>query len=158
MTITEAASRLLKGGEWLIEPTRPETVFTPEKLTEEHKLIARTTEQFVEQEAIPALEQLDKHDWNVARALIKRGGELGLFGIDVPEEYGGLDLDKVTSLVVSERMSKSASFAAAFGAQANLTVLPLMLFGTPAQKQKYLPKLVAGEIVGAYCLSETGSG
>jgi alkylation response protein AidB-like acyl-CoA dehydrogenase len=158
MATTEAASKILKGGEWLIAATRPETVLTPEKLTEEHRLIARTTDQFVEQEAIPALEQLEKHDWSVARALIRRGGELGLFGIDVPEEYGGLDLDKVTSLVVSERMSKSASFAAAFGAQANLTVLPLMLFGTAAQKQKYLPKLVAGEIVGAYCLSETGSG
>src|SRR5205814_2299420 len=82
----------------------------------------------------------------------------GLLGIDVPEEYGGLGLDKVTSLIVSERMSKSASFGATFGAQANLTVLPLMLFGTAAQKEQYLPKLLSGESVGAYCLSETGSG
>ena len=159
MAITEApAGKLLNGGAWLIEPTQPESVLTPEKLTDEHRLIARTVEQFVEQEAIPALDRLEKHEWQVARDLLKRCGTLGLLGIDVPEEYGGVALDKVTSLVVSERMSKSASFAAAFGGQANLTVLPLMLFGTPAQKQKYLPKLLTGELVGAYCLSETGSG
>jgi len=156
MATTEAA--LLRGGAWLIEPTRAESVLTPEKLTEEHKLIARTTEQFVEQEVVPVLDQLEQHDWTVARKLLKRCGELGLLGIDVPEEYGGLALDKVTSLIVSEQMSKSASFGATFGAQSNLTILPLMLFGTPAQKQKYLPKLLTGELVGAYCLSETGSG
>ncbi|HUK34266.1 MAG TPA: acyl-CoA dehydrogenase family protein [Vicinamibacterales bacterium] len=148
----------LKGGAWLIEPTQPASVLTPEKLTDEHRLIARTTEEFVNQEAVPALPRLEEHDWALARALLKRCGELGLLGIDVPEEYGGLALDKVTSLIVSEHMSKSASFGATFGAQANLTVLPLMLFGTDAQKQKYLPKLLSGEIVGAYCLSETGSG
>src|SRR3954462_15316589 len=162
MATTEAAAgksgTLLKGGAWLIQPTEAAAIFTPEHLNEEHRLIARTTEQFVEQEAIPALDKLDKHDWDAARDLLKRCGELGLLGIDVPEEYGGVALDKVTSLDVSEHMSRSASFAAAFGGQANLTVLPLTLFGTPAQKDKYLTKLVAGDIVGAYCLSETGSG
>jgi alkylation response protein AidB-like acyl-CoA dehydrogenase len=147
-----------KGGEWLIAPTQPERVLTPEQLTEEHKLIAQTTRQFVEQEVTPVLDKLEKHDWSISRDLIKRCGELGLLGIDVPEEYGGLALDKVTSVVVSEAMSTSASFASTFGAQANLTVLPLMLFGTPAQKQKYLPKLLTGELIGAYALSETGSG
>jgi alkylation response protein AidB-like acyl-CoA dehydrogenase len=159
MAMAEAAGKsLLKGGAWLIESTESHGVFTPEQLTEEHKLIAQTTEQFVMQEAVPALPQLEKHDWKVARELLKRCGELGLLGVDVPEEYGGLALDKVTSLLVSERISKSASFAATFGGQANLTVLPLMLFGTPAQKEKYLTRLVTGELVGAYCLSETGSG
>src|SRR5215471_15682393 len=152
------ASVLTRGGGWLIEPGRADAVLTPEKLSEEHRLIAQTTEQFVEQEAAPALPRLEKHEWSVARDLLKRCGELGLLGVDVPEEYGGLALDKVTSLIVSERMSKSASFGAAFGGQANLTVLPLILFGTAAQKQKYLPRLVTGELVGAYCLSETGSG
>ena len=159
MATTEAAGKsLLKGGAWLLESTDADGVFTPEHLTEEHKLIAQTTEQFVMQEAVPALPQLEKHDWTVARQLLKRCGELGLLGVDVPEEYGGLALDKVTSLLVSERISKSASFAATFGGQANLTVLPLMLFGTAAQKEKYLTRLVTGELVGAYCLSETGSG
>jgi alkylation response protein AidB-like acyl-CoA dehydrogenase len=158
MAPSGTASVLAKGGAWLIEPTRADAVLTPEKLSDEHRLIAQTTEQFVEQEAAPALPRLEQHEWDVARALLKRCGELGLLGVDVPEEYGGLALDKVTSLIVSERMSKSASFGATFGAQANLTVLPLMLFGTAAQKQKYLPALLSGEIVGAYCLSETGSG
>jgi len=152
------AAAIVKGGAWLIEPTSAESIFTPEKLSDEHKLIARTAEQFVQQEAVPALDKLEQHDWSVARALLKRCGDLGLLGVDVPEEYGGLALDKVTSMVVSANMSKSASFAATFGSQANLTILPLMLFGTPAQKEKYLPKLVSGEMVGAYCLSETGSG
>jgi alkylation response protein AidB-like acyl-CoA dehydrogenase len=155
---TPAAGRLLKGGEWLIAPTEPGNVLTPEQLTEEHKLIAQTTRQFVEQEVVPVLDKLEQHDWSVSRHLVRRCGELGLLGIDVPEEYGGLALDKVTSVVVSEAMSTSASFASTFGAQANLTVLPLLLFGTPAQQQKYFPKLLTGELIGAYCLSETGSG
>ena len=146
---TDAAA-LLKGGAWLIESTDAGHVLTPEKLTDEHRLIARTTEAFVAQEAMPALEKLEQHDWSVARHLIKRCGELGLLGIDVPEDYGGVGLDKVTSLVVAEHMAMAASFGATFGSQANLTVLPLMLFGTPAQKQKYLPRLLTGEIVGAY--------
>ena len=149
---------MLKGGAWLIEATPAASVLTPERLTEEHRLIAQTTEQFVEQEAAPQLAQLEKHDWSVARQLLKRCAELGLLSVDVPEEYGGLALDKVTSLIVSERMAKSASFGATFGGQANLTILPLLLFGTPDQKQRYLPRLLTGEIVGAYCLSETGSG
>ena len=107
---------------------------------------------------LPVLDRLEQKDWALARRLVKRCGELGLLGVDVPEAYGGLNLDKVTSLVVSERMSSAASFGATFGAQANLTVLPLMLFGTEAQKQKYLPPLLSGELVGAYCLSETGLG
>jgi len=131
---------------------------TPERLTEEQRLIGQTTDRFVQQEVMPQLEKLEQHDWGLARQLIRRCAELDLLGIDVAEEYGGVDLDKVTSLVVSERMAASASFGAAFGGQANLTVVPLFLFGTAAQKQKYLPKLLSGEIVGAYCLSETGSG
>ena len=158
MASTGTAASLLKGGAWLLESTSAAGVLTPERLTDEQRLIGRTTQQFVEQEAVPALERLEQHEWSVARDLLKRCGELGLLGVDVPEEYGGLALDKATSLIVSERMSKAASFGATFGAQANLTVLPLMLFGTPAQQQHYLPKLLTGDIVGAYCLSETGSG
>src|SRR5256885_4362247 len=118
MVTTGAAAALLKGGAWLIESTSAGGVLTPEKLTDEHRLIGRTTEQFVEQEAMPALDRLEKHEWTVARDLLRRCGELGLLGIDVPEEYGGLGLDKVTSLIVSERLSKSASFGATSRAQA----------------------------------------
>jgi alkylation response protein AidB-like acyl-CoA dehydrogenase len=133
-------------------------VLTPEKLTDEQRLIGATTQQFVEQEVLPALDRLEQHDWSVARQLIGRCGELGLLGVDVPEDYGGVDLDKVTSLLVSERMASAASFGATFGGQTNLTLLPLLLFGTEAQKRKYIPKLLTGELIGAYCLSETGSG
>jgi alkylation response protein AidB-like acyl-CoA dehydrogenase len=159
MATTERARRsLLRGGAWLLEPTDAESIMTPERLTDEHRLVGQTTRRFVEQEVVPQLERLEQHDWALARRLVKRCAELDLFGIDVAEDYGGVNLDKVTSLIVSEEMSRAASFGATFGAQANLTVVPLFLFGTPAQQQKYLPKLISGEIVGAYCLSETGSG
>jgi alkylation response protein AidB-like acyl-CoA dehydrogenase len=159
MATTERSPRtLLKGGAWLIEPAGADSVMTPERLTEEQRLIGQTTDQFVEQEVVPQLPQLEQHDWSAARRLIRRCAELDLLGIDVAEEYGGINLDKVTSLIVSERMAASASFGATFGGQANLTVLPLFLFGTDAQKRKYLPKLLSGEMIGAYCLSETGSG
>jgi alkylation response protein AidB-like acyl-CoA dehydrogenase len=148
----------LRGGAWLIEPTDPREVLTPERLTAEHRLIGSTTQQFVEQEVLPALDRLEQHDWGVARTLLKRCGDLGLLGVDVPETYGGVDLDKVTSLLVSERMASAASFGATFGGQTNLTLLPLLLFGTEAQKRNYVPRLLTGELVGAYCLSETGSG
>src|SRR4029077_5781938 len=99
MATSGTAAPLLKGGAWLLESTPASAVLTPEKLTDEHRLIGQTTEQFVEQEGAPALARLEQHDWSVARALLKRCGELGLLGVDVPEEYGGLALDKVTSLI-----------------------------------------------------------
>ncbi|OFV91699.1 MAG: hypothetical protein A3H95_01875 [Acidobacteria bacterium RIFCSPLOWO2_02_FULL_64_15] len=153
-----AAIAVLRGGEWLLRATEPDAVFTPERLTEEHRLIARTTEEFVDNEVVPALDRLEEKDWPLARQLLRRGGEMGLLGVDVPEAYGGLQLDKITSMLVSEHVAGAASFGATFGAQANLTILPLTLFGTEAQKRKYLPKLMTGESVGAYCLSEPGSG
>jgi alkylation response protein AidB-like acyl-CoA dehydrogenase len=147
-----------RGGEWLLESPDAEHVFTPELLTEEHRLIARTAEEFVGNEVLPALDRLEQKDWDLSRQLLRRCGELGLLGVDVPEAYGGVGLDKVSSLIVSDRFARAASFHAAMGAQANLTVTPLYLFGTESQKQKYLPRLLSGELVGAYALSESGSG
>jgi alkylation response protein AidB-like acyl-CoA dehydrogenase len=155
---TTTETKVRGGGEWLLQSTEPDGVFTPERLTEEHRLIAQTAQEFVEAEVLPKLDQLEQKDWTLARDLVKRAGELGLLGVDVPEAYGGVGLDKVTSLVVSEKMARSASFGATFGAHANLTIVPIVLFGTEAQKQKYLPKLLSGELIGAYGLSETGSG
>ena len=152
------ATSILRGGEWLLESSEPDAVFTPERLTDEHRLIGQTADEFVAQEVLPMLDRLEQKDWALARELVKRGGQLGLLGVDVPEAYGGVQLDKVASLVVSERMASAASFGATFGAQANLTVLPLCLFGTEAQKLRYLPRLLTGELVGAYALSESGSG
>ena len=152
------ATTTRKGGSWLLDETPASEVFTPEKVSDEHRLMAQTTDEFVDGEILPALDRLEAKDWDLARTLVRRAGELGLLGVPVAEEYGGLDLDKVSSLVVVERMARSASFATTFGGQANLCILPLVLFGTPAQKEQYLPKLVSGELVGAYALSESGSG
>jgi len=157
-TAPPSTSLARKGGSWLLDETPASDVFTPEKLSEEHRLMARTTTEFVENEVLPSLERLENKDWQLARSLIRRGGELGLLSIAVPEEYGGLDLDKASSLAVVERIGLSASFATTFGGQANLSILPLVLFGTPEQKQKYLPRLMTGELIGAYALSESGSG
>ena len=147
-----------KGGSWVLEDTSSSELFTPEKMTDEHRLMAQTTDEFISGEVVPHLERLEKKDWALARTMVHRCGELGLLGINVPEAYGGLDLDKASAVVVVERIAQSASFATTYGAQANLCILPLVLFGTEAQKQKYLPKLVSGEMVGAYALSESGSG
>src|SRR5215510_9851937 len=155
---TTSAPALLRGGEWLIQPSDADAIFTPERITEEHRLIAQTANQFVENEVLPVLDRLEQKDWTLNRDLVKRAAALGLLGVDVPETYGGVGLDKVSSLIVSERMAPSASFGATWGATANLTIIPLYLFGTEAQKRTYLPKLLSGEIIGAYGLSETGSG
>jgi alkylation response protein AidB-like acyl-CoA dehydrogenase len=147
-----------KGGSWLLDETPASDIFTPEKLSDEHRLMAKTTTEFVDGEVLPSLERLEQKDWQLARSLVRRCGELGLLGIAVPEEYGGLDLDKASSLAVVERIGPSASFATTFGGQANLCIQPLVLFGTAEQKEQYLPRLVSGELVGAYALSESGSG
>jgi len=155
---TTTETSILRGGEWLIQPSEADSVFTPERLTEEHRLIGRTAQDFVDNEVLSKLDQLETKDWTLARQLVKLAASLGLLGVDVPEAYGGLGLDKVTSLVVSEKLARAASFGATFGAHANLTIVPLVLFGSETQKQKYLPRLLSGEIIGAYGLSETGSG
>jgi alkylation response protein AidB-like acyl-CoA dehydrogenase len=153
-----ATEATIKGGAWLVEETDPSTVMTPEKLTDEHRLIGRTASEFVDGEVLPLIDRLEQKDWTLARELLGRCGALGLLGANVPEAYGGVDLDKVSTLIVSEQLSRYASFGAAAGAQANLTIVPIAMFGTEGQKRKYLPRLVSGEMVGAYCLSESGSG
>ena len=148
----------VRGGSWLIEDAPAESIFTREKLSDEHRLIGQTADEFMHNEVAPALERLEQKDWSVARALVKKCAELGLLGTDVPEEYGGLGLDKVSSLIVGESVGYIASMATTFGAQTGLSITPLLCFGTPQQKQKYLPRLVSGESIGAYALSESGSG
>jgi alkylation response protein AidB-like acyl-CoA dehydrogenase len=146
------------GSAWLLAPPDPTSGFTPERMTEEHRLIQQTARAFVRNEVLPVLDRLEQKDWALARNLLERCGQLGLLGVDVPEEFGGVNLDKVASLVVSDELSRSASFGATLGGQTNLTVMPLFLFGTEQQQRTYLPRLVAGELVGAYALSESGSG
>jgi alkylation response protein AidB-like acyl-CoA dehydrogenase len=147
-----------RGGSWLIEETPVESVFTPERLSDEHRLIGQTADEFMTNEVLPALERLEQKDWELARRLVQRAGELGLLGTDVSDQFGGVGLDKVASVLVGEAMGRSASFATTFGAQTGLAITPILCFGTESQKEKYLAKLVSGELVGAYALSESGSG
>jgi alkylation response protein AidB-like acyl-CoA dehydrogenase len=147
-----------KGGSWLIEDTAPDAVFTRERLNDEQRMIGQTAEEFIDKEVLPALDRLEQKDWALARTLGLRCGELGLLATDVPEAYGGLDLDKVSSVVVGEAVGRCASFATTFGAQTGLAITPILCFGTDEQKQKYLPRLVSAETIGAYALSESGSG
>lgn len=155
---TATAPVARKGGSWLLEDVAPEGVFTPEHLTDEHRMMGRTALEFVKNEVLPVLDRLEAKDWDLNRALVRRCGELGLLGTDAPEEYGGLALDKASSVVVAEGIALSASFAVTFGAMTGLSIMPILMFGTEEQKRKYLPGLVSGEIVGAYALSESGSG
>jgi alkylation response protein AidB-like acyl-CoA dehydrogenase len=155
MTVVETAAR---GGIWLIEETPAERVFTLEKASEEHRLIGGTADEFITNEVVGAVEKLEAKDWALARRLVQRCGELGLLGTDVPEELGGIGLDKVSSVIVGEAVGRVASFATTFGAQTGLAITPLLCFGTAEQKARYVPKLVSGELIGAYALSESGAG
>jgi alkylation response protein AidB-like acyl-CoA dehydrogenase len=156
MEITTATAR--KGGSWLLEESTAGDVFTPERLSDEHRMMARTALDFVTSEVLPRLGELESKDWALSRDLVRRCGELGLMATDVPEAYGGLDLDKASSIVVAEAIARSASFGTTFGAMTGLSIIPILCFGTEEQKQRYLPGLVNGEMVGAYALSESGSG
>ena len=155
---TTSTPPVLHGGSWLTGAADPASVLTPERLSAEHRLIGQTAEEFVDNEVLPVLDRLEAKDWALARALVKRCGDLGLLGTDVPEEFGGVALDKASSLLVGEAAGRCASFATTFGAQTGLAITPILCFGSDEQKQKYLPGLVSGEIVGAYALSESGSG
>ena len=153
-----APASTAKGAAWLLERGDPSSILTPERLSDEHRLIAQTTREFAEKEVIPNIAALEQKDWDLARRLLRRAGDLGLLGVDAPEEFGGVGLDKAASLVVSRNIAGSASFSAAFGAQSNLAISPILYFGTPDQQSRYLPGLISGETVGAYALSESGSG
>ncbi len=148
----------IAGGSFLIEDRRPDEVFTPEDFTDEHRQIAQTTEEFALKEIVPNIEKIEHKDYSVSRELIKKASELGLTSVDIPEEYGGMDMDKVTSAIIADYIAKSGSFSVTWGAHVGIGTLPIVYFGTPEQKQKYLPKLASGEWVGAYALSESSSG
>jgi alkylation response protein AidB-like acyl-CoA dehydrogenase len=146
----------LQGGSWLLSETTD--VFSPERFNDDHRMIAATAHEFMTNEALPAIDRLEQKDWTLARNLVAKAGSLGLIGSDVPEELGGVGLDKASSVIIGEAVGLSASVAALFGAQTGLTIIPILSFGTDAQKKQYLPRLASGEIVGAYALSESGSG
>ncbi|MDR4935691.1 acyl-CoA dehydrogenase family protein [Rossellomorea marisflavi] len=150
--------KLIKGGSFLIEDVTYEQVFTPEDYSDEHKMIAKTTEDYVLNEVVPVIENLENHEFDHSVRLLKEAGELGLLGADVPEEYGGLGLDKVSSALIAERMSRAGGFSISHGAHVGIGSLPIVLFGNEEQKTKYLPALSTGEKLAAYALTEPGSG
>jgi butyryl-CoA dehydrogenase len=148
----------ITGGGFLLEERNPNDVFTPEDFSEEHLQIAKTAEEFATNEIVPAAEKLEHKEWALARDLIKKASDLGLSSVDIPEAYGGTDMDKVTSCIIADKIAKYAGFATTWGGHTGIGTLPIVYFGTAEQKQKYLPRLAAGEIVGAYALSESSSG
>jgi alkylation response protein AidB-like acyl-CoA dehydrogenase len=157
-TITTLPKINIAGGSFLIEERTPAEVFTPEDFTEQHLLIAQTAEEFANKEIVPNIEKLEQKDFALLRELVRKAGELGLSGADVPEQYGGMELDKVTSALIADRLAKYGGFSATWGAHTCIGTLPIIYFGTEKQKEKYLPGLASGEIVGAYALSESSSG
>src|SRR5579863_8019540 len=158
MATTAVPNTKISGGSFLLEERRPEEVFTPEDFTEQHQLIGQTAEEFAVNEILPNIEKIEHKDFSVSRALVKKAGDLGLSGVEIPEAYGGLEMDKVTAAVIADHVAKYAGFATTWGAHSGIGLLPLVYFGTEEQKKKYLPRLAAGEIVGAYALSEASSG
>ncbi|KKI93383.1 acyl-CoA dehydrogenase [Bacillus sp. SA1-12] len=156
--MVKATDAVIKGGSFLIEDLPYDRLFTPEDFTDEHKMIAKTTEDFVVNEVLPDLEDIEHHQFDKSVKLLKQAGELGLLGADVPEEYGGLGLDKISSALITEKFSRAGSFSLSYGAHVGIGSLPIVLFGNVEQKQKYLPGLASGEKLAAYALTEPNSG
>lgn len=152
------ADTYLKGGGYLIADVPCEEVFTPEEFSDEQKQIGETTEQFIVNEIIPNMEEIDKQNFDLVVEGMQKCGELGLLMMESPEEYGGLDLDKATTMLVGEKIAMGGSFSVAFAAHSGIGTLPLIYYGTPAQKEQYLEKITSGEWCAAYCLTEPGSG
>src|SRR5277367_573826 len=148
----------ISGGSFLLEERQTSDVFIPEDFSEQQQMIGQTTEEFALNEILPQAEKIEHKDYSVSRELLKKAGDLGLSGVEIPEAYGGLEMDKVTAAVIADHIAKYAGFATTWGAHSGIGLLPIVYFGTEQQKQKYLPRLAAGEIVGAYALSEASSG
>ncbi|QHS23154.1 acyl-CoA dehydrogenase [Virgibacillus sp. MSP4-1] len=156
--MSETKDKLIKGGGFLVEDLAGEDIITPEDFSEEHHMIAKTTEDFVEGEVVPKIDQLENHEFDVSVKLLKQAGELGLLGADVPEEYGGLGLDKISSSLITEKMSRAGGFSISHGGHVGIGSLPIVFFGNDEQKKTYLPDLATGEKLAAYALTEPGSG
>ncbi len=156
--MSELNQSALKGGEFIIRKTLPSQIFTPEEWTEEQKMIAQMCDDFIAQEVTPNLERIDKMEEGLMPSLLEKAGELGMLGMSVPEEFGGMGVDFKTSLLATERLGKGHSFSVAYGAHTGIGTLPLLYYGTEGQKAKYVAKLATGEWKAAYCLTEPGSG
>src|ERR1700694_4661821 len=161
-TLTMATAAIPKskilGGSFLLEERQTADVFTPEDFSAQHQMIGQTAEEFAVNEILPQAEKIEHKDYSISRDLLKKAGDLGLSGVEIPEAFGGLEMDKVTAAIIADHIAKYAGFATTWGAHSGIGLLPIVYFGTEEQKKKYLPRLAAGEIVGAYALSEASSG
>jgi alkylation response protein AidB-like acyl-CoA dehydrogenase len=158
MTSAVETKKVIKGGSFILEDHSASDVFTPDDLSDEHLMIAQTAREFTEKEILPLDAEIESKDYELTRGLLRKAGELGLLSIDIPEKFGGAGLDLLSSLVASEAMSGQASFSGSLGAHTTIGTLPIVYFGTEDQKKKYLPKLSTAEMIGAYALTESGSG
>lgn len=148
----------LKGGGFLLAEVTPDQVFVSEQLNEDHLQLKKMAHNFVENEIAPMIEKLEEQEDGLMKEFLQQAGELGLLGLEVPEEFGGASMDKFATVVVGEEVPRGASFAVSFAAHTGIGTLPIVYFGTPEQKAKYLPGLASGEKIAAYCLTEPGSG
>jgi alkylation response protein AidB-like acyl-CoA dehydrogenase len=158
MTSAVGTKNVIKGGSFILEDHDASDVFTPDDLSDEHLMIAQTAREFTEKEIMPLDAEIESKDYELTRGLLRKAGELGLLSIDIPEKYGGAGLDLLSSLVASEAMSGQASFSGSLGAHTTIGTLPIVYFGTEEQKKQYLPRLATAELIGAYALTESGSG
>ncbi|MBN8664761.1 MAG: acyl-CoA dehydrogenase family protein [Chitinophagales bacterium] len=158
MSTTTQQAAALKGGEWLIKESNPFNTFTPEDFNEEQRMVMDMCQQFLQTEVLPIVERIDKLEPGLMPSLLEKAGEQGLLSTSFPEEYGGLNKDFITSTIVNEGLGGGHSFSVAIAAHTGIGTLPILYFGTEAQKQKYIPKLASGEWKGAYGLTEPNSG
>ena len=156
--MSETKEKLFKGGAFLVEDLNGEDILTPEDFSDEHNMIAKTTEDFVVGEVLPLVDNLENHEFEHSVNLLHKAGELGLLSADIPEEYGGLGLDKISSSLITEKFARAGGFSITHGAHVGIGTLPIVFFGNHEQKEKYLPKLATGEWIAAYALTEPGSG
>lgn len=156
--MSQTTNELIKGGSFVLDELKAERLFTPEDFSEEHKMVGDMTAKFVEDRVVPVLDRIEKHEFELSVGLLREAGELGLLGADVPEEYGGYQMDKISSSIITEKFARGRSFALSYGAHVGIGSLPIVFFGNEDQKQKYLPKLSSGEWIASYALTEPGSG
>jgi len=158
MESSTAKKTVLKGGEWLVKESLPADMYTPEDFVEEQLMIRDMCDQFLDAEVYPILDRIDNMEQGLMKSLVTKAGEQGLLSVSFPEEYGGLGKDFITSTLVNEYLGAGHSFSVAIAAHTGIGTLPILYFGTPEQKQKYIPKLITGEWTGAYGLTEPNSG
>jgi alkylation response protein AidB-like acyl-CoA dehydrogenase len=148
----------VKGGEFLIADSTTAEMFTPEDFTDEHRMIGDTCREYIDNEVVPNLPALEGHAWEVARDLLKKAGDLGLMGATIPEAYGGMELDQTSGVIIAEMVGRGSGFGSTYGAQTSIGLLPILYWGSEALKQEWIPKIISGEAVSAYCLTESSSG